>query len=189
MCMRTPLKKKKGKQSGALARATSSLRVLRGAIFLTGLRQLVKKNAFVFPKPGSLTHISEEGLSAYGILAGWVRFPRGTRAGRLAPRDPGEEMEDALGGVLCSVIPIRHNKNQRQPRPGRPRIHLQPSAVHTQPQTLYSRRKNTAVHTHLRLYETAGRHWKTSCGDLLKSDWISDVREHHVFFFFLFFFP
>lgn len=92
-------------------------------------------------------------------------------------------MEDALGEVLCSVIPIRHNKNQRQPG-RRPRIHLQPSAVHTQPQTLYSRRKNTAVHTHLRLYETAGRHWKTSCRDLLKSDWISDVRAPRYFFCF-----
>lgn len=106
--------------------------------------------------------------------------------GRLAPRDPGTEMEDALGEVLCSVIPIRHNKNQRQPG-RRPRIHLQPSAVHTQPQTLYSRRKNTAVHTHLRLYETAGRHRKTSCRDLLKSDWISDVRAPPYFFLFVFF--
>lgn len=118
------------------------------------------------------------GLSAYGILAGWVRFPAGPA--RRAPRDPGKEMEDTLGEMLCSVIPIRRNENQRQTG-GRARIHLQP-------QTLHSRRKNTAVHTHLRLYETAGRRWKTSCRDLLKSDWIYDVKAPFLFFGSLFFY-
>lgn len=58
--------KKKRKTKSRASRATSSLRALRGVIFLKELRQLVK-NAFVFPKPGSLTHISEEAcqLMAY----------------------------------------------------------------------------------------------------------------------------
>lgn len=37
-------------------------------------------------------------------------FPMGCE--RLAPRDPREEMEDTLCEMLCSVIPIQHNKNQ-----------------------------------------------------------------------------
>lgn len=74
-------------------------------------------------------------------------------------------MEDTLCEMLCSVIPIQHNKNQRQPG-HRPQIHLEPSTVQYQPQTLYSCCKNTAVHTHLRLYETADCHWKMSCRDL-----------------------
>lgn len=80
-CVHVDATEKKRKTKWRASRATSSPRVLRGVIFLKELHQLVKKNAFVFPKPGSLTHISEEGLSAYGILAGWVRFPRGTRGG------------------------------------------------------------------------------------------------------------
>lgn len=89
-------------------------------------------------------------------------------------------MEDTLGETLCSVIPIRRNRNQRRTG-GRARIHLQP-------QTLYSRRKNTAVHTHLRLYEAAGRRWTTSCRDLLKSDWICDVKAPSFFLCCCFFF-
>lgn len=51
------------------------------------------------------------GLSAYGILAGWVWFPGDTR---VAWRDPREEIEDTLCEMLFSVIPIQHNKNQTQ---------------------------------------------------------------------------
>lgn len=59
--------KKKRKTKWRASRAASAgRRVLRGVIFLKELRQPVK-NAFVFPKPGSLTHISEEAcqLMAY----------------------------------------------------------------------------------------------------------------------------
>jgi len=38
-------------------------------------------------------------------------FPVGHE--RLAWRDPREEMEDTLCEMLCSVIPIQHNKNQK----------------------------------------------------------------------------
>lgn len=64
----------------------------------------------MFSTPGSFnTHFSG-GLSAYGTLAGWVRSPVGRQ--QLARRDPGGEMEDTLAQTLCSVIPIRRNRNQ-----------------------------------------------------------------------------
>lgn len=82
-------------------------------------------------------------------------------------------MEDTLCEMLCSVIPIQHNKNQRQPG-HRPQIHLEPCTVQYQPQTLCSCCKNTAVHTHLRLYETADCHWKMSCRDLHNRVFVSE---------------
>lgn len=90
------------------ASAASALAVLSGAIFVKELRQRLK-NASVFSKPGFfLTHIFSGGLSAYGTLAGWLHFPVGRE--RLAPRDPGSGMGDT---TICSVVPIRRNRNQR----------------------------------------------------------------------------
>lgn len=80
-------------------------------------------------------------------------FPRGHK--RLAWRDPREEMEDTLCEMLCSVIPIQHNKNQTQ-RGHIAQLHLEPSTVQYQPQTLYSCYKNTAVQIHLALSQNNG---------------------------------
>lgn len=51
------------------------------------------------------------GLSAYGILAGWVCFPWDT-GGRA--RVPRKEMEDTLCEILRSVVPTQNNEEQMQ---------------------------------------------------------------------------
>lgn len=79
---------------------------LISAIFLKELRQPLKNDS-VFSKPASFhTHFSG-GLSAYGILARWVRFPVGRE--KLAPREGGRE---GGGRTLRNVLLCRSNSPQ-----------------------------------------------------------------------------
>lgn len=98
------------------------------------------------------------GLSAYGILAGWVCFPWDAR-GQLQGI-PGKKWK--TNSVKCFALSFQFS-TIRIKQPGhRPQLHLEPSTVQYQPLTPCSCYKNTAVQTHFRLYKTADCQWKMS---------------------------